>query len=350
MTIVAELFEHVVGIDTHARSHTYCLLHSTSGAVVDTASFPTSKAGTARAISWILRRTHGSVLAAVEGTSSYGAGITAALVEEGFEVAEVRPAARRTHAHAGKSDALDAEAAARSVLGRDYDHLARPRQAGRRVALRVLLASRSIIDQQRTANRNALNALLRSIDLDINARKAVSDTQVRTIAAWRIPRNNRPTEPLVIARREARRLATAVLEQTEMLRENHRDLRVLTDELAPGLQAHPGLGPVTAAIIVCAYSHHGRVRSEAAFAALGGIAPLPASSGNTNRHRLSRSGDRQLNRAFDVIVRTRMSYDPTTRDYVARRRTEGRSNREIRRCLKRYVCRSVFRELQTCMT
>jgi len=106
---------------------------------------------------------------------------------------------------------------------------------------------------------------------------------------------------------------------------------------------------VTAAIIVCAYSHHGRVRSEAAFAALGGIAPLPASSGNAHRHRLYRSGDRQLNRAFDVIVRTCMSYDTTTRDYVTRRRGEGRSNREIRRCLKRYVCRSIFRDLQTCM-
>lgn len=141
MTIVAELFEHVVGIDTHARrSNTYCLLHCRSGAVVDTASFQTTKAGTARAIAWILRRTQGSVLAAVEGTSSYGAGVTAALIEEGLEVAEVRPAVRTSQAHAGKSDALDAEAAARSVLGRDYDHLARPRQAGRRAALRVLLA------------------------------------------------------------------------------------------------------------------------------------------------------------------------------------------------------------------
>lgn len=333
MTIVAELFEHVVGVDTHARSHTYCLVHARSGAVIDTAAFPTSKAGNSRAVAWILRRSQGSVLAAVEGTSSYGAGITAALSEEGFDVAEVRPAARSTHAHAGKSDALDAEAAARFVIGRDYDQLARPRQSGRRTALRVLLASRSIIDQQRTANRNALNALLRSIDLGIDARKAVTDQHVRTIAAWRIGRTTASSDPMAIARREARRLAAAVLEQTTALQENHHDLRLLAEELAPGLQTHLGVGPVTAAIIVCAYSHHGRVRSEAAFAALGGIAPLPASSGNTNRHRLSRSGDRQLNRAFDVIVRTRMSCDPTTRDYVERRRTEGRSNREIRRCL-----------------
>ena len=349
MTIVAQLFEHVVGIDTHARTHTYCLIAAATGAVIDTATFPTTKTGNARAITWIVRRTSGSVLAAVEGTSSYGAGITAAMSEAGFDVAEVRPAARSTHAHRGKSDALDAETAARAVLGREFDRLAKPRQAGRRTALRVLLASRSILDQQRTANRNALLALLRSVDLGIDARKPLTDAQVRTISAWRTSRDTAEHDPLAITRREARRLACSVVEQGELLTQNHRQLHQLAEALAPGLQVQPGVGPVTAAIIICAYSHHGRVRSEAAFAALGGIAPVPASSGNTDRHRLSRSGDRQLNRAFDVIVRTRMSYDETTRDYVARRRAEGRSNREIRRCLKRYVCRSIFRELQTSM-
>uniref|UniRef100_UPI002810A5B5 transposase n=1 Tax=Arthrobacter sp. TaxID=1667 RepID=UPI002810A5B5 len=111
----------------------------------------------------------------------------------------------------------------------------------------------------------------------------------------------------------------------------------------------PGVGPVTAAIITCAYSHHGRIRSEAAFAALGAVAPRPASSGNTTRHRLNRSGDRQLNRAFDVIVRTRMSFDTETKDYVTRSRATGKSNREIGRNLKRYVCRSIFRQLQAIM-
>jgi transposase len=178
----------------------------------------------------------------------------------------------------------------------------------------------------------------------------ISYTVVRTVplvAAWRTGRAP-SSDALVIARREARRLAVTALEQTGLLKVYHRQLHQLIEQLAPGLQDVPGLGPVTAAIIVCAYSHHGRVRSEAAFAARG-IAPQPASSGNTSRHRLSRSGDRQLNRAFDIAVRSRMSYDPATRAYVARRRSEGRSNREIRRCLKRYVCRSVFRQLQTCM-
>ena len=349
MALVAELFDHVVGIDTHARTHTYCIVQCATGAIVDNACFPTSKAGMTRAITWIRKRTSDRTLAAVEGTSSYGAGITHSLIENGFEVVAVRPAARTTHAQAGKSDALDAKAAARSVIGLDLERVARPRRTGDRTALRVLLASRSIIDQQRTANRNALTALLRTIDLGVDARRPLTNTQIRTVAAWRTGGATGPKE-LLVARREARRLAATVIEQTRLLDENHRELGALAATAAPGLQDEPGIGPVTAAIIVCAYSHRGRVRSEAAFAALGGVAPLPASSGNTTRHRLSRSGDRQLNRALDIIVRTRMSFDPDTRNYIERRTAQGKTKREIRRCLKRYVSRSVYRQLQTCIT
>jgi transposase len=347
MTIVAAMFDHVVGIDTHARSHTLCIVETRTGAVIDVATFPTTKPGLARALAWIQRRcSEGGVLAAVEGTSSYGASIAATLESEGIEVTEVRPASKAAHAHAGKSDSIDAEWAARSVIGRDYDRLARPRQGGKRGALRVLLAARHLIDHQRTANRNALIALVRSCDINVDGRRPLSDAQLRTIAAWRVGRGS---DSLSLVRREARRLATAVLEQMDLLAVNRRQLQLLSEELAPGLQETPGVGPVAAAILICAYSHRGRVRSEAAFATLAGVAPLPASSGNTNRHRLSRSGDRQLNRALDVIVRTRMSFDGETRVYVLRRTAEGRTNREIRRSLKRYVCRSVFRQLEAAM-
>ncbi len=349
MAIVAEEFDYVVGVDTHARSHTYCIVHCHTGAVVDTATFPTNKAGLRRAISWIQKRASGGLLAAVEGTSSYGAAITAAFIAVGVEVAEVRPSAKATQTRTGKSDSIDAEAAARSVLGRNVDRLARPRCAGDRSALRVLLAARSLMDQQRTANLNALNALVRTTDLDVDARRPLRNLQVQEIAAWRVG-GRETTTPSGIARREARRLAKTILEQTKLLAENHRQLEELADQAAPGLQDQPGVGPVTAAILICAYSHRGRVRSEAAFAALGGVAPLPASSGNTTRHRLSRSGDRQLNRAFDIIVRTRFSSDPATKAYLARRRAEGRTNREIRRCLKRYVARATYRQLQVCMS
>lgn len=106
-----------------------------------------------------------------------------------------------------------------------------------------------------------------------------------------------------------------------------------------------GIGPVTAAICLTAWSHHGRVRSEAAFAALAGVNPIPASSGNTVRHRLNRGGDRRLNRALHIAVLSRMTHDPQTRAYVERRRAQSRTTKEIRRCLKRYLARQIYRLL-----
>ncbi len=107
----------------------------------------------------------------------------------------------------------------------------------------------------------------------------------------------------------------------------------------------PGVGAVTAAVVLCVWSHHGRVRSEAAMAQIAGTCPIPASSANTVRHRLNRGGDRRLNWALNTIVLTRMRTDPATRDYVARRTAEGKTSREIRRCLKRYTTRQIYRTL-----
>jgi transposase len=125
----------------------------------------------------------------------------------------------------------------------------------------------------------------------------------------------------------------------------------IVDELAPGLTARHGIGPVTAAQVIVSFSHPGRVRSEAAFAALAGASPLQASSGQTLRHRLNRGGDRALNRALHTIALTRMANCPRTRTraYVARRRADGKNPREIRRCLKRYLARELYRTLTTTM-
>lgn len=124
---------------------------------------------------------------------------------------------------------------------------------------------------------------------------------------------------------------------------------VLDEQLAPGMQDQLGMGPITVGIILAAYSHPSRIRSEAAFAALAGVSPLEASSGNTKRHRLNRSGDRQLNMALDIIVKSRMRLNDETKTYVERRSAEGRTYREIKRCLKRYLARSVFRQLEKLM-
>lgn len=349
VAVIAELYDHVVGVDTHARQHTLTVVECRTGTARSSADFPTTSAGLARALSWISR--HGEVartFAAVEGTSSYGATFTRLLLQSGFAVGEVRPPTKAAQSRNGKSDKIDAEAAARWAMSRQSDEVPIPRADGERAALRVLLASRSLQDQQRTANRNALTALLRTVDLGVDVRKPLSNKQIQQIFAWRSMRN--ASADVRVAHDEARRLATAIIKADEALLQNQAELAKHAEAIAPTLQDEPGVGPVTAAIIICAYSHHGRVRSEAAFAALGGVAPQPASSGNTHRHRLNRSGDRQLNRAFDVIARTRMSFDPKTRAYVERSRAAGKSGRETRRCLKRYICRQIYRRIDSIMT
>lgn len=135
----------------------------------------------------------------------------------------------------------------------------------------------------------------------------------------------------------------------QMLKENSRAMSELDEQLAPELQQVFGLGPVSTAWILMAYSHHGHIHSEAAFAALAGVAPLQASSGNHERHRLNRHGDRQLNKALDVVARTRMGHDEATKRYVEKRKADGLSPKEIKRILKRYIARSIYRQLQVIM-
>jgi transposase len=340
---VAELFEYVIGVDTHAASHAYAVLTAATGAVVDQAQFPSHPAGLARAAEWMARRAPGPRLIAVECTGSYGATLARELEHRGERVCEIKPPKRQQRARTGKSDPFDAIAAARTALATDDAALMTPRAEGLRSALQVLLAARRAMDTRRTADRNTLNALIRIHGLGIDARKALTDAQIRTIAAWRTRADDDAAAATI--RAEARRLAKAVLTATHDLTANRQALAEHSRELMPGLLEIPGVGPITAAIILTAWSHRGRVHPEAAFAALAGAAPLPASSGKTVRHRLSRAGDRQLNRALDVIARARMVSDPDTRAYVDRRTAEGRTHREIRRCLKRYIARQLYRQM-----
>ncbi|GAA2145835.1 IS110 family transposase [Arthrobacter humicola] len=341
MTIVAEQYQHVIGVDTHAQTHTYAILDAGTGRTAGSATFPTHAAGLARALTWIQRHSTGKVLVAIEGTGSYGANLIRTLRAEGIAVCDVRPPRRASRTGKGKSDEIDAVAAARTALASEAEALAAPRADGIRSALRVLPVARRAIDSRRTGDRNMLTALLRSFNLGIDARKPLTDAQVRAVAAWRARRDD--DTPTRTIRDEARRLVASVLDLTRQMEDNHAALTSHVNELAPGLLDIHGVGPVSAAIVLTAYSHKGRVRSEAAFAALAGAAPLPASSGNTVRHRLNRGGDRQLNRALEIVARVRMSNHPATRAYVERRLSEGKTRREIRRCLKRYIARQLFR-------
>jgi transposase len=268
------------------------------------------------------------------------------VADAGYDVAEAPRMNARQRRGIGKSDPLDAAAIATAVLGLDASQLRVPRQdKGVRAALRILAAARDQLTRERTVNVNALTALLRACDLGIDARKPLTINQITTITRWR--ERQEPLEA-AIARDEAVRLARRINEVTAQLATNQKRMTELIQQspAAPILQI-VGVGAVTAAVILAAWSHPGRVRSESAFASLAGVNPIPASSGNTSRNRLNRGGDRRLNRALHTITMTRMNHDPETRAYVEKRTQEGRTYREIRRSLKRYLARTLYRQLNT---
>lgn len=242
----------------------------------------------------------------------------------------------------GKSDELDAVRAAQAVLSLPTDRLTEAKAGGYIQALRILSVAREGMTRQRTATLNALTALLRTVELGVDARKPLTLTQVRTVAAWRARQEDVAAR---VGRAEAVRLARHVLRLGAQLDANAAELLALTNKLAPALLALPGVGAVSAAVILGCWSHPGRVCSEAAFAALAGTCPIPASSGNTVRHGLNRGGDRRLNRAMHTIAIVRMGRDQRTREYVAKRTGEGRTKKEILRSLKRYVTREVYKVL-----
>lgn len=346
MTIVAHTHPFVIGVDTHARNHALSILAMPHGEVVDDGEFPTTSAGMARALDWVGRRTGGDLEAlwVIECSASYGAQLARAVKAAGYQVVEAaRMSAKENHG-IGKSDALDARRIAASVLPLRADQQRYLRKDdGARAALRVLLAARDHMTSERTATINALIALLRVLDLGIDARKPLNGKQIAEVSKWR---SRAEAVEMVIARAEAVRLAKRILDLDEELAENIKTTTsLLKQSAARVLLDKPGIGPVTAAVAMAAWSHDGRLHSEAAFASLAGVSPIPASSGNTVRHRLNRGGDRRLNKALHMAVIVRMTHDAETKAYVERRLAEGLTRREIRRILKRYLARQIHRAL-----
>lgn len=346
MSIVSHSHPFVVGVDTHARNHVYAILAATTGALLETRSFPTSAAGINRAINWVARRTGGDVdtLWVVEGAASYGAILAGIVAAHGFPVAEAPRMDAKKRRGVGKSDVLDAHQIALATLPLSVEKLCRPRlNDGARQGLRILVTARESMSKDRTRSVNALNALVRSNALGLDARKKLTTSQITEVSRWR----TREEElSLSIARTEAARLAKHILELDVQLKANEKQVHELVkvSEAAP-LMEEKGFGPVTVAKCLTAWSHEGRCCNEAAFASLAGVSPIPASSGNTVRHRLNRGGDRALNSALHMVALTRMTHDAETREYAEKRRAEGRTDKEIRRCIKRYLARRVYRTL-----
>ncbi|MEV6869011.1 transposase [Streptosporangium subroseum] len=243
-----------------------------------------------------------------------------------------------------KTDALDAVRAAREAL--TSEHLIQPRRRGEREALRVLLATRQGAVRATTAAINHLKALVVSAPEDLRGeiRSMGSKAQISYCAKLR----DRPCRTLEhrmtvrALRSTAHRIQTLRAEAKEL----EEEIAALVNEFKPELMQQVGVGAISAAQVLVSWSHPGRFRSEAAFATFAGAAPIPASSGLTDRHRLNRSGDRQLNRALHTIILVRARVDPETRAYIACRISEGKSPREARRCLKRALSRQLFKLLE----
>jgi transposase len=338
------------GIDTHGDTHTAAALDAT-GRLLGHHQFPATPTGYTALLDWL--RTFGPVvLVGVEGTGAYGAGLTHYLRGAGITLVEVDRPDRSTRRQHGKSDPIDAQAAAHAAQSGRATGVPKHRD-GQVEATRVLrIARRSAVDQ-RAHTQTRIKSLIITAPEPLRAQlRALSDRELITHCASHRPAPASAADP-------ATDPATALLIALRSLARRHQHLTTEIAELDslitplvaainPALVALLGVGTDTAAqLLVTAGENPHRLHSEAAFAMLCGVAPLPASSGRTHRHRLNRGGDRQANAAIYRIVLCRLRWDPRTRAYAHRRTTQGLSKKEIIRCLKRYIIREIYAALLT---
>jgi transposase len=340
--MLADEVDFVIGVDTHRDAHALAVVAAATGGVVLVEPWlAASPRGYRRLLQLAQSHAPGNRAFAVEGTGSYGAGLARFLADQGERVHEVeRP--QRARGRRGKSDTLDAVRAARALLGQD--RLAQPRVGGRRAALQALLCTREGALEARRAALCQLRALIVTAPADLRE-------ELRALTRARLLRRcSRMPAGAALERRGTRLglrlLARRILLLTAEERALKGEIAALVERIAPPLLAEPGVGPITAGQLLVAWSHRGRLRSEAAFARLAGAPPIPASSGMVVRHRLDRGGDRQLNRALHTIIVSRRKHHAPTIAYIERRLGEGKSVRDAIRCLKRYLARHLFRVLE----
>jgi transposase len=328
------------GVDTHGQTHHGAALDSVGRQLGDR-EFPTTPAGYRALLSWLQAFGHlGRV--GVEGTGAYGAGLTRQLRAAGVTVVEVNHPDRESRRAKGKSDPLDAYSAARAALAGKATGVPKT-QDGRVEAVRMLRVARSSAVKARSQATNQLKALLVTAPAELREQlRTLSNTRLIATCARLRPTGD-IADPEHATKTALRRLALRHKYLSEEISAADTELRTLVTAAAPRLIALPGVGTeVAGQILITAGDNPDRLHSEAAFAHLCGVAPIPASSGRTHRHRLNRGGDRRANNALYIVVIGRLRYDSRTRAYAARRTTEGLSKAEIIRCLKRYVAREIF--------
>jgi transposase len=339
-----QLVQVTGGVDTHKDTHTAAAVDA-AGRVLGSAQFPATAAGYAALLAWL--RAFGTLLlVGVEGTGVYGAGLARHLAGQGVAMVEVDRPDRKTRRWQGKSDPVDAEAAARTALAGRRAGVPKDRD-GQVEALRNLRVARRSAIAHRAQTQTQIKALLVTAVEPVRQQlRSLPDRQLITVCATATPDPARAGEPATATRLALRALARRHQQLTGEITDLDRLIRPLTKAANPRLLAVNGVGPdVAGQLLVSAGQNPHRLRSEAAFAMLCGAAPLPASSGRTHRHRLNRGGDRHANAALYRIVLCRMRWDPRTRAYVQRRTKEGMSKKEIIRCLKRYIAREIYTTL-----
>ncbi|MGZ4660173.1 MAG: IS110 family RNA-guided transposase [Arthrobacter sp.] len=338
-----EQLKVIAGIDTHADTHHVAIITETGAHVADQ-EFLAVGSGYGKIIAFITR--FGPVIAAgVEGTGSYGAELARTLTKEGIQVLEVMRPNRQGRRLKGKSDPLDAYQAAESALAGRGTATPKARD-GAVESLRVLRAERSSAMRARVAVMNQVQSILVAAPETLRARYRGLGSAALMAALEKTRPAGTMSEPSNAAATVLKRLALRY-------RALHQELALIDAELdalitihAPMLRDLHGVGTeVASQLLVTVGDNPERIGTEAQFAALVGVAPVPASSGKTTRHRLSRGGDRQANKAIHHVALVRMRNDTRTKTYVARRRQQGKNSKEIIRCLKRYIAREIYAQL-----
>ena len=343
MSIVAEQVDIVIGVDTHKHTHTAALvlpnggIHTTLTMTADPDGYNTVfntavKVGERRVWS-------------IEGCGSWGRGLARWLIEHGEQVNEIERPKRPKRRMGAKNDTIDAVRAAREAL--ILERINAPRDTGRRDAIAAALLARQSAIQAGTDSERQLCALANTAPEALAHKLRGHTTRhiVTTCARWRVDHHHDPDTASIAAtmRILARRALTLRSEADEL----ERTITTQVKTWRPDLLNVFGVGPIVAAILLTVWSHPGRIHSPSAFAKLAGSAPIEASSGLTDRHRLSRYGDRQLNRAITTVTLTRIHHDIRTKTYIERRRAQGKHYKDIRRCLKNYIARELFEILET---
>jgi len=351
------------GVDTHAEINVVAAIDSV-GRELGHASFATTARGNRELLSWL--NNQGTVTSiGIEGTDAYGASLTRAATSAGSIVVEVDRPDRKSRRFAGKSDPLDAYPAARAALSGRACGTPKSRD-GNVEMIRVLRVARSSAVKARIVAKTQLKAILKTapVQLRDELRHLDRTALINRCARFRPTRGQTPTtsssrtkraplqgrllDPTAATKHTLRVLAQRVHTLDEEITQLDDDLTMLVAETAPALVATYGVGPdVAGQILVTVGDNPERLHSSAAFAHLCGVAPIPASSGKTNRHRLNRGGDRQANAALYRIAMVRLRYDTRTQTYRDRLAAEQKTNKEILRCIKRAIAREIYQAIKT---